>query len=182
MKKVNKLYAGLISTVIAFGSLAMPVYADEPVNDDIIACDVGDCNPTGTFRGTSSTYTGLAYGSFVVLASNVSGASSNGQTLSGTRSYTYSNSVTGAISGSQDAISATVGFSVTASQTLTASYAITLNKNQKGRISVRPIYEVYSVPYQRYWVGTVDCNFWKYAGTATVRRFVGYDYLPETWY
>lgn len=181
MKKRKSLLLSLsTSTLIVTGMINAPIHASNPKSTPQV-CEVIDCNPTNSFRSTGVSKAGISYGSFVEVASNRTGASKNGETLSASKSLTYSNSVSGTVTSAYATISSAVGFNATASSTMTASYSLPLNKGQRGAIYARPKYQIYNVKLQRYWSGTVGCNFWKDAGTATVKQFIGFDYSTKVW-
>jgi hypothetical protein len=177
--KIKNVIALSVCSCLVYASTfnALPVKALE--EETITINDTSDCNPTGSFRVSSKKLIGYSYGEFRQIASNKSGATSNGQTLSASTAKTYSHSVSGTAQITYKAISASLGFDVTSSRTLTATYSVKLNKGQKAKIYARPMYEIHKVSLQRYHSGTNACNFWAKYGTATVRKFVGYDYKVE---
>lgn len=181
MKKYKAFTLSLFLAILGtFWGMVTPISAAEPVDSPQV-CEVTDCNPTNSFRAVGVSRAGIVYGSYVELASNTSGAAKDGDTLSASSGLTYSNSISGTISAAYGTVSSAVGFNVTASSTKTATYSITLHKGQKGIIYVRPKYQVYHVKLQRYWSGTLGCNFWKDDGTATVLQFIGFDFKPVVW-
>lgn len=183
-----KLRKMLVTVLIGVGMVCfqnLPVLAEET---QPVACPYEEsnpeaisCTPSNSYRVKSKSKIGNSFGSFFTLSSNLSGASGNGQTLGGRLVKSYQNTVSGTVSASYGVISASLGFNVTQSTSKEATYSITLNKGQKGIIYARPVYDVYQVKLERFYSGTLGCNFWRDAGTATVKRFVGYDYNSKVW-
>lgn len=183
--KLRKMLVTVLAIVGIICFQSFPVSAEENYP---VACpyekskpEAISCTPSNSYRVKSKSKTGTSFGSFFTLASNVSGASGNGQTLSGRIVKSYQNTVSGTVSASYGVISTSLGFNVTQSTSKEATYSITLNKGQKGTIYARPVYDVYQVRLERFYSGTLGCNFWRDAGTATVKRFVRYDYNSKVW-
>lgn len=151
-------------------------------DDDIQTCDIIECNETNQFKVVSKTKKSNTYGSYSTLAENTKGASNNGETLGATKTFTYGNSISGAVSASYSTISSSLGFNVTKSYSVSTSYSIPLKKGQKGRITVRPVYENYQVGVQRWYSGTIGCNRWGATKTANVKKYSHPDYASTVWY
>lgn len=82
----------------------------------------------------------------------------------------------------KNSLNSALGFSVSSSYSVTASYSIKLKKGQKGRIKVRPAYDTYTATIDNYYSGTVGCNFWKKYKDVTVKKYSHPDYSDDVWY
>lgn len=152
------------------------------VSTDKEAREPLDCNPTNSFRTKNVKKKGVYYGSFKTLVENTTGAKSDGATLSGSKTFTWGNSVNASISsGAKKSLNSALGFSVSASYSVNASYSIKLKKGQKGRIKVRPAYNVYSATIDNYYSG-LACSFWKKYKDVEVKKYSHPDYSDEVWY
>lgn len=181
MKKYKSFMLSLLLVTLGItGSMATPIHASGS-EDHPQVCEVIDCHPTNSFRATSVNFVKYSYGDFVEVASNTTGAVTNGEELSASITLTYSHSISGTISAAYDTVSAAVGFDVTGSKSLSTAYTLPLEKGKRGAIYARPQYKVHHVKLQRYWSGTLGCNFWKDSGTATVLEFYKYDYKTKIW-
>lgn len=150
------------------------------LGDDIVA--------TSSYRVKSKTKKADTYGSWTTVASNITGASKNGEVLGAVVDMGWSNSITGGISlsyTSKKGLTASMGFDVTKSGSVKvgSQYTIPLNKGQKGYIKARPIYTTYSCKLQRFYRGSNISAWQNVAGTFTSKKFSGgADFTSKVWY
>lgn len=83
-------------------------------------------------------------------------------TLSRTVTTTVSNGYTGTLSVSKGVVSSAVGFSITASKSVSSTYTGELKSGKTGKLQTRPVYKRYSVKQQYIKLGKVTKTTWVY--------------------
>ncbi|BBK24060.1 hypothetical protein Aargi30884_pA0010 (plasmid) [Amedibacterium intestinale] len=185
MKKLLKYFLSfaLIFSVFTPSLLINAKESDETGCPISTAREPIDCNPTNSYRTKNVKKGKVVYGDFKTIVENTTGAKTDGATLGGSKTFTWGNSVNVSIStAAKNSLNSALGFSVSSSYSVTASYSIKLKKGQKGRIKVRPAYDTYTATIDNYYSGTVGCNFWKKYKDVTVKKYSHPDYSDDVWY
>ncbi|MDP9700732.1 MULTISPECIES: hypothetical protein [Paenibacillus] len=94
---------------------------------------------------TNQGYQGLSYGAWV---DGVSGPGPGTLTLS--KTVSVSNTYSGTLTAKVDDITAAVGFSISATNSTTASYSIKVPNGKKYKIRYRPVYQMYKATQYTY--------------------------------
>lgn len=181
IRKKRRISVIVIGIIVGGLVLLTPISASDARLEEIVPCDVMDCNATKTYRAVDKKKVGSSYGSWIMMVSNVSGAKRDGETLKGGKTISVSNSVSGAVSASYNAISSSIGANVTKTRSVSTSYSVTLKKGEKAKIYVRPIYTVYSGNTQQWYSGTIGCNFWGPKKAYKAKIYSAVDYKADVW-
>ena len=145
------------------------------LGDDVVA--------TSAYRVKSKKYVGHTYGSFKTIASNVSGAKTDDEELSANTTISYSNSISGNLSLSiKKTLTATMGFDVTKSSSVSAQYLVKLKKGQKCKIKARPAYDTYNCKLERLYTGTGISIWREVSGTYTAKNYSHVDFEAKSYY
>lgn len=155
-KQMKKKMTVIALTAVFSLSLGTSVFAQEVPSQDATSESINLQNIPTREGGeittlalwnvvTNQGYQGLSYGAWV---DGVSGPGPGTLTLS--KTVSVSNTYSGTLTAKVDDITAAVGFSISATNSTTASYSIKVPNGKKYKIRYRPVYQMYKATQYTY--------------------------------